>query len=418
MLDPNRNQLAGLEAGLTGQVMFSNDQMNGHGSGESEKGDTKPKLLRFLSYAPNADAKKFDRGDDYKEIQQYQLPQDMNTMIDVEKVQEKLSVYKGQLPFPRLFFLGVLAGWWVGLAVILVVTIAGGIPIQTRTDWPCLTKLAAGFFFPVAIFLIIIFGGELFTGNAMSLLIGLFARRVTVLELLYNWSVVLVSNFVGCVFTVYMFGRLTNLFEAEPFLSYTKSVAVYKIHLKPEVAFLRAIPANALVCTSVLVGQQARTMTGKLVSALCDGVSSSNVPIPHLSDPCLGSWRTFPAFLLLLYIGLIVFLALQAGMWFPIMIFAISGFEHAIANMAFIPLGLMYDADADYKNWLYQNLILVILGNIVGGGMMIGGTAFYLFDWSRHRKAAVSAGLAAPTAAVPTEQVERHEAAPAGAHKA
>ena len=279
MLNPTaHDQLAGLEAGLNGQVMFNNQPVSGVKFGENStkagavEDDTKPKLLRFLSYAPNADAKKFDRGDDYKEIQQYQLPQDMNTMIDVEKVQEKLSVYKGQLPFPRLFFLGVLAGWWVGLAVILVVTIAGGIPIQTRTDWPCLTKLAAGFFFPVAIFLIIIFGGELFTGNAMSLLIGLFARRVTVLELLYNWSVVLVSNFVGCVFTVYMFGRLTNLFEAEPFLSYTKSVAVYKIHLKPEVAFLRAIPANALVCTSVLVGQQARTMTGKLVSACTDSL--------------------------------------------------------------------------------------------------------------------------------------------------
>jgi nitrite transporter NirC len=89
------------------------------------------------------------------------------------------------------------------------------------------------------------------------------------------------------------------------------------------------------------------------------------------------------------------------------MIFAISGFEHAIANMAFVPLGLMYGADADYKNWLYQNLILVILGNLVGGGMMIGGTAFYLFDWTRHRKAAITAGVSAPLAGVPTEQVPK-----------
>ena len=229
------------------------------------RSDKNPKLLRFLSYVADIDSKKFDRGEDYKEIQQYQLAQDMNTMIDVEKVQEKLSVYKAQLPLPRLFFLGVLAGWWVGLAVILVVTIAGGIPVDTRAAWPCLAKLVSGIFFPVAIFLIVIFGGELFTGNAMSMLVGLFSGRVTLAELLYNWIVVLVSNFAGCVFTVYMFGRLTNLFVDEPWASYTKGVAVYKIHLLPEVAFLRAIPANALVCTSVLIGLQARNMTGKLV---------------------------------------------------------------------------------------------------------------------------------------------------------
>ncbi len=203
---------------------------------------------------------------EFKELQGYQIGHEMNTMFDVEKLQEKLAAYKAHLPFGRLFFLGLLAGWWVGLAVILVETIAGGIPIATRAAWPCLPKLVAGFFFPVAIFLIVIYGGELFTGNAMTMLIGLFARRITALGLLYNWSVVLVSNFAGCVVTVFLFGKLTHLFEDEPWLSYSRSVAVYKVHLKPEVCFLRAIPANALVCTSVLLGQQAQNMPGKLVS--------------------------------------------------------------------------------------------------------------------------------------------------------
>jgi hypothetical protein len=72
-------------------------------------------------------------------------------------------------------------------------------------------------------------------------------------------------------------------------------------------------------------------------------------------------------------------------MWFPIMVFAATGFEHSIANMAYIPLGLMYGADADYKKWLYQNLLLVILGNIVGGGIVVGGAEYFLFDWTRLR---------------------------------
>jgi formate/nitrite transporter FocA (FNT family) len=187
-------------------------------------------------------------------------------MHDVEKYQEKVSIIKAHLPFLRLFFLGFLAGWWVGLAVILVATVAGGVPVETRTNWPVLPKLITGFFFPVAIFFIILFGGELFTGNAMSMMIGWMSGRVTFLEILYNWSVVLVSNFAGATVTVYFFGYLTKLFVAEPWLSYIQGVTVYKIHLSPEVAFLRAIPANALVCTCVLIGLSARDMTGKIVS--------------------------------------------------------------------------------------------------------------------------------------------------------
>ncbi len=87
------------------------------------------------------------------------------------------------------------------------------------------------------------------------------------------------------------------------------------------------------------------------------------------------------------------------AMFFPIMIFAISGFEHCIANMAFIPLGLMYGATADYKNWLYQNLLIAILGNIVGGGIIIGGTTYFMFDWTKPRNAALAAKRAAAAAA-------------------
>ena len=89
------------------------------------------------------------------------------------------------------------------------------------------------------------------------------------------------------------------------------------------------------------------------------------------------------------------------AMFFPIMIFAISGFEHSIANMAFIPLGLMYGATADYKNWLYQNLLIAILGNIVGGGIIIGGTTYFMFDWTKPRNAALAAKRAAASTSGP-----------------
>jgi hypothetical protein len=100
------------------------------------------------------------------------------------------------------------------------------------------------------------------------------------------------------------------------------------------------------------------------------------------------------------------------AMFFPIMIFAISGFEHCIANMAFVPLGLMLDAEADYKNWLYQNLLLAIVGNIVGGGLIIGGTTYLLFDWTKPHTLARAASRAAALLAAADRPPPPHPASP------
>jgi formate/nitrite transporter FocA (FNT family) len=156
----------------------------------------------------------------------------------------------------------------LALGVILVVTLAGGIPSETRAQWPILPKIVAGFLFPVGIGFVSLFGGELFASNSMSMLFGLMSRRVRPVELFCNWTVVLVSNFVGAVLTVFFFGYLTEFHQSEPWLSYIQEIAVRKVNMKPHVAFLRAIPANALVCTCILLGLSARDMMGKLVSLI------------------------------------------------------------------------------------------------------------------------------------------------------
>jgi hypothetical protein len=65
------------------------------------------------------------------------------------------------------------------------------------------------------------------------------------------------------------------------------------------------------------------------------------------------------------------------------MVLACTGFEHAIANMAIVPLGLMYGANADYRKWLCQNLLLVIAGNLIGGALVVGVVEHFLNDWAR-----------------------------------
>ena len=204
------------------------------------------------------------------EVNEFVVSSKINTMFDVEKFCEKLAMKKAHTPLPKIAFLGILAGWWCGLAVLLVSVIAGGVPAEVRAAWPMLPKLIAGILFPAAICFIVLYGGELLTGNMMYMTIGWLAKRVTVKDVLINWSVVLVANFVGNVATVYFFGYLAHLFADEPWLAYVQGVAVYKVKLLPEVAFLRGVPANALVCTCVLFGLLAKEMIGKIVSnSLC-----------------------------------------------------------------------------------------------------------------------------------------------------
>jgi hypothetical protein len=107
------------------------------------------------------------------------------------------------------------------------------------------------------------------------------ARRV-----LGNWFLVYVGNFCGCLVVAYFFGYLTKLFDDEPFLSYVQSVAYAKTRTHSWWnLFLRAIPANTLVCMAVVLGIAAKGSAGKVL--------------------CL---------------------------WFPVVLFVLSGFEHSVAN--------------------------------------------------------------------------------------
>jgi len=75
-------------------------------------------------------------------------------------------------------------------------------------------------------------------------------------------------------------------------------------------------------------------------------------------------------------------LAKIAGIWFPIMGFVILGFEHSVANMFFIPLGMMYGADVSVGQFLWNNLIPVTLGNMLGGAFFVGFLHTYIHIWN------------------------------------
>jgi formate/nitrite transporter len=203
-----------------------------------------------------------------------------------------------------------------------------------------LGKVLAGAVFGTGLMLVVVAGGELFTGNTL-ILVGALDGKVKVTAMLKNWLVVYIGNFIGSVFIAYMMNK-SMLFNSGGMLGgQTIKIAAYKTALSFESAFFLGLMCNWLVCLAVWVSYAARDVMGKLFAC-----------------------------------------------FFIIGLFITSGFEHSVANMYYIPAGIMAKsnpqwvemsamgaqqlADLNWLTFITKNLIPVTLGNIAGGGGMVG----------------------------------------------
>ncbi|TDL27115.1 hypothetical protein BD410DRAFT_763442 [Rickenella mellea] len=262
------------------------------------------------------------------------LSGDMLSGLSLEDAILHNAIKKTSNPLDKSFFLGVMAGVWVGFGGIAGLSVAGGIPVSVRNDWPFLPKLAIALFFPFALHLILMFGGELFTGNIMILGVGLLNRVISPRRVLLNLITVYLGNWSGCLLTAYFFGYKTEIFAHEPYTSYLQSFTISKIEGHGwGVLFLRAIPANTLVCMAVVLALAARDTAGKIMAA-----------------------------------------------YFPVILFVVSSFEHCVANMFFISVGLMYGAPSTIAR-LWFNQSAAVLGNIVGGFLIIACSEHSMNHW-------------------------------------
>jgi formate/nitrite transporter len=204
-----------------------------------------------------------------------------------------------------------------------------------------LGKVLAGAVFGTGLMLVVVAGGELFTGNTL-IMVGVLDRKVKISRMLSNWLVVYIGNFIGSVFIAWMMNR-SMLFNSGNGLlgGQTIKIAAYKTALSFESAFFLGLMCNWLVCLAVWTSYAAKDVAGKLLAC-----------------------------------------------FFVICLFITSGFEHSVANMYYIPAGIMAKSNPLWAqmsgagaeqlanlNWLTfvtKNLIPVTLGNIVGGAGMVG----------------------------------------------
>ena len=205
-------------------------------------------------------------------------------------------VVKTALPCRKLLVSGFLAGAYIGLGGLLAIVIGKGIAPATAGGFVYngLGRFMFAATFPVGLMLVVIGGAELFTGNTAVVMPGVLAGRASVRGLLRNWGLSYAGNFAGGVFVAYALAYLTGLLAAEPYLGAVRALAVDKTNLAFPVAFWRGVGCNWLVCLAVWLACAADDMAGKVLA-----------------------------------------------IWFPIMAFVGLGFEHSVANMFFIPAGML-----------------------------------------------------------------------------
>ena len=260
---------------------------------------------------------------------------------------ENVGVTKANMDFWTLFVLAILAGAFIALGAVFSTTVTAG---SEGNVYFGMGRLLGGLTFSLGLILVVLAGAELFTGNNL-IVMACVSGRVTVRQLLRNWVIVYLGNFVGAIGTVYimllcrryMFGKgiiwlnamtISNAKCGKPFID----------------LFALGIMCNALVCLAVWLCMGGRSNTDKILSII-----------------------------------------------FPITAFVACGFEHSVANMYYIPGAILAKqwmppeawqlagkVAADFPNltwfnFFFVNLIPVTLGNIVGGSFMVGFVYWFAY---------------------------------------
>ncbi len=245
----------------------------------------------------------------------------LHLMIDDGKKKVSFS------PFQQIT-LGILGGIFIGLGAHACLTVMQNI---SSTD-AGITKFAGASIFSVGLILIILGGGQLFTGNTL-IFITVLEKKITTSRMLQNWMFVYSGNLIGSIVLVYII-YYSGLYGSDILPTLTGDLAVKFAHKKIELsfleAFLRGVLCNILVAGAVWLMKGAKSFAGKI-----------------------------------------------AACWFPITAFVLSGFEHCVANMYYLPLGKVLDKSITWKQIFVNNMLPVTLGNIVGGIFIIGLTYYY-----------------------------------------
>ena len=248
---------------------------------------------------------------------------------------ESVGVTKARLPLLSQIALGVLAGGFIGLGALYSTLVTSDTTLSFAVS-----RVLGGLVFSLGLILVVVAGAELFTGNNL-LAMAWASQRITTRELLRNWLVIYCANFAGALGLVALV-FLSNHWQLNGTAVGIQAVkiAAAKAALPFGEAFFKGMLCNILVCLAVWLALAGRSIVDKICAII-----------------------------------------------FPISAFVAAGFEHSVANMYLIPLGILLKdkvavAGSEQLNWngLWTNLLPVTLGNIAGGSVMVALVYFFIYQ--------------------------------------
>jgi formate/nitrite transporter len=265
----------------------------------------------------------------------------MNAPNEIAKKYLAVGKAKVVLPIQRMFPLAMLAGIYIALAGV------GASAASVTVENASLAKLVGACVFPAGLTLVLLAGSELFTGNCL-LILPLLSGEIRFSQMLRNLIIVYLGNLMGAILAAWLVvqSHTFNLFD-NGLAVFSIQTAVSKCSLSFGDAFIRGLLCNFLVCLAVWVSFAAQTVSGKIM-----------------------------------------------GLFFPILLFVLCGYEHSIANMYYIPAGLfclnqptyvaaaaqagISTASLTWSHFFLSNLLPVTLGNMTGG-FCLGAVYWWIY---------------------------------------
>lgn len=258
----------------------------------------------------------------------------LNNPKNRAKYMVSIGACKTQLRTNQVLLLAFMAGMFISFGAIAFNTVTATI------ENPSIARLLGSLVFPAGLTLVLIGGSELFTGNSMTLPVALYEKQITFKDVLHNWILVFIGNFIGSLFIaiLVLYSKTLSLFGGDLALT-TIRIAISKSSLVFTQALASGILCNLLVCLAVWLSFAGDSTIEKI-----------------------------------------------AALYLPILVFVLCGFEHCVANMFFIPAGIfaahhptyhdlavhagLHLEELSWSAFLCNNLLPVTLGNIIGGAII------------------------------------------------
>ncbi|WP_260115564.1 formate transporter FocA [Vibrio sp. SS-MA-C1-2] len=282
-------------------------------------------------------------------------PFDALMPADMAHLAEETGVYKATKKQIQSFYLAITAGVFISIAFVFYTTVTTGSADMSYG----MAKFVGGLAFSLGLILVVICGGELFTSSVLTT-VARASNRITTLQLLKNWAVVYIGNFIGAIlFVICIWFAGQHMAAHGEWGINAMKIAQHKLHHTFSQAVFLGILCNLMVCLAVWMTYSCRSATDKIMVMIL-----------------------------------------------PVAMFVASGFEHCIANMFMIPMGILIHsfaspefwtmtginpdqfADLTTSNFIFNNLIPVTIGNILGGGLFVGMTYWFIHRRSELKKQA------------------------------